>query len=273
MFDIGSGAARLDTYTAAHWTDVRAILEDVIRDAGFGPNLVSEAVDVGTIHKRIIQNLYDNPVVVCDVSGKNPNVMFELGLRLAFDKPTIVIKDDVTDYSFDTFPIEHLSYVRDLRFPSITTFKETLKSKIEGTHAAANSDPKYSTFLKHFGDFTVPRLETKEVPEAQFILDELRSITARLARIERDSGLRQDRVAPLARATQEMPGAPVIGYSLENASVETVKKAAKFATNLLGADFVNQDDDRLFVVFRPGTNRLAFERTLANILAKGGKEA
>ena len=54
------------------------------------------------IHKTIVQNLYLNPIVVCDVSGKNANVMFELGLRLAFDKPTIIIKDDKTDYSFDT---------------------------------------------------------------------------------------------------------------------------------------------------------------------------
>jgi hypothetical protein len=33
---------------------------------------------------------------------KNPNVMFELGMRLAFDKPAIIIKDNRTNYSFDT---------------------------------------------------------------------------------------------------------------------------------------------------------------------------
>jgi len=32
--------------------------------------------------------------------------MFELGLRLAFDKPAIIVKDDNTSYSFDTAPIE-----------------------------------------------------------------------------------------------------------------------------------------------------------------------
>jgi hypothetical protein len=60
--------------------------------------------------KRIVQNIYDNEMVICDVSAKNPNVMFELGMRLAFDKPAIIIKDDKTNYSFDTAPIEHLEY-------------------------------------------------------------------------------------------------------------------------------------------------------------------
>jgi hypothetical protein len=53
------------------------------------------------------------------VSGKNPNVMFELGIRLAFDKATIIIKDDKTDYSFDTSVIQHIPYPRDLRHNQI----------------------------------------------------------------------------------------------------------------------------------------------------------
>ena len=80
--------------------------------------------------KEIIQNLYENPGLVCDVSGKNPNVMFELGLRLAFDKPTIIVKDNKTSYSFDTSAIEHLEYPRDLRFSKIVEFKKTLRGTV-----------------------------------------------------------------------------------------------------------------------------------------------
>lgn len=40
--------------------------------------------------------------------------MFELGMRLTFDKPTIIIKDNTTDFIFDTGPIEHLQYPKDL---------------------------------------------------------------------------------------------------------------------------------------------------------------
>src|SRR4051794_24255330 len=84
----------LDGCSEAHWADVLDILKTAIKSAGFRPDLVSRSDEVTIIHKTIITNLYDNPIVVCDVSGKNPNVMFELGIRLAFDKPTIIIKDD-----------------------------------------------------------------------------------------------------------------------------------------------------------------------------------
>ena len=69
----------IDGCAESHWADVLDIFTESIEEAGFEANLVSNADESGIIHKRIIQNLYDNPVVVCDVSGKNPNVMFELG--------------------------------------------------------------------------------------------------------------------------------------------------------------------------------------------------
>src|SRR4051794_38394540 len=87
-----------DDCSEEHWFEVRQILISSIENAGFSALLVSDAEDIGVIQKRIIHNLYSNPIVLCDVSGKNPNVMFELGMRLAFDKPTIIVKDDKTSY-------------------------------------------------------------------------------------------------------------------------------------------------------------------------------
>jgi hypothetical protein len=113
---------------------------------------------------------------VCDVSGKNPNVMFELGMRLAFDKPTIIIKDEKTSYSFDTSPIEHLEYPRDLRFTKIVEFKDALKEKIGATYKRSVEDPSYTTFLKHFGTFTVSKLDSKEVSKEDFIIEEVKHI-------------------------------------------------------------------------------------------------
>lgn len=174
----------IDGCLESHWADVLEIFSEAIEQAGFEPNLVSNADDVGIIHKRIIQNLYENPIVICDVSGKNPNVMFELGLRLAFDKPTVIVKDEKTPYSFDTSAIEHLEYPRDLRFSRIVDFKQKLAEKIGATYKKSVSDPDYSTFLKHFGEFKVAKLETKEVSGQEFILDELRGLRSSMRRLE-----------------------------------------------------------------------------------------
>jgi hypothetical protein len=182
----------LDGCNEQHWIDVKNILNEAIESSGFEANLVSNADDVGIIQKTIIQNIYDNPIIVCDVSGKNPNVMFELGMRLAFDKPTIIVKDDKTSYSFDTSPIEHLTYPRDLRFNKIVDFKKDLSEKIKATIKKSKEDKNFSTFLKHFGKFTVAKLETTEVSKEEFIIEELRDLRYTMQKMyQRDSVMKQ----------------------------------------------------------------------------------
>lgn len=177
----------MEGYPASHWSDVRAIITAAALEAGFEARMVSEASYTGVIQKRILQNLYSDPMVICDVSGYNPNVMFELGIRLTFDKPTIVIKDNDTRFIFDTSPLEHIEYRKDLRYADIVKFQQDLSLKVKQTHERNKADPNYSTFLKHFGTFTVPTLETKEVSGQEFILEELKEIRGTLRRLGQDS--------------------------------------------------------------------------------------
>lgn len=179
----------IDGCSSEHWNEVKKILSEAIESAGYKASLVSDADDTGIIQKRIVQNIYDNEIVVCDVSGKNPNVMFELGMRLAFDKPTIIVIDDKTDYSFDTAPIEHLIYPRDLRYFSILTFKEKLQEKISGTIKKSQEDPNYTTFLKHFGEFEIAHVEKKEGSLNDVVLSKLDDLTRQMAFLQRrDNG-------------------------------------------------------------------------------------
>lgn len=179
----------IDGCHESHWSEVLIILKEVIVGAGLKGDVVSFADEVGIIQKRIIDNLYNNDIVICDVSGKNPNVMFELGMRLAFDKPTIIIKDDCTSYSFDTSPIEHLEYPRDLNYIKINTFKKRLAAKIQAQLEAVHKDGAYSPFLKHFGTFTVATLDQKEVSGQDYIVEQLAEISRRIGVIERRSNV------------------------------------------------------------------------------------
>ncbi|SFN78219.1 hypothetical protein SAMN05421594_4184 [Chryseobacterium oleae] len=167
--------SEIDGCTPGHWEEVLSIITEVAEAAGFETKLVSEAEDIGIIHKRIIQNVYGSDIIICDVSAKNPNVMFELGLRLAFDKATVIIKDDQTSYSFDTSPIEHLIYPRDLRFHKILTFKMLLEKKLLATFEKSK-DEKHSMYLKDFGQITVAKLDSKEVSKEDFILEKINEL-------------------------------------------------------------------------------------------------
>lgn len=206
--------ATMGQYEKSHWDRVRIILDEAIEDAGYSPRLVSESEDIGVIHARIVQNLYDDPIVVCDVSGKNANVMFELGLRLAFDKPTIVIKDDLTDYSFDTSPIEHINYRADLRFDDVRDFKRKVVAAINGSVAKKDEDDTYSPFLGHFGKFKVSSLETKTVSSEQFIIEQFNELRGEIANLAR----RIPGVGPTA-ATKEAGIKIGTDYSKRNRSL------------------------------------------------------
>ncbi|MCY7670255.1 hypothetical protein MH064_02950 [Bacillus altitudinis] len=173
--------AAMQGYTAEHWIEVKNILIESTKQIDgikFKAEIVSNSDgEIDVIHKRIIQNLYNADIVICDISGKNPNVLFELGMRLTFDKPTILIKDDNTDFIFDTGVIEHLTYPKDLRFGNIVSFKKELAKRIKLTYEKAIEDNSFSPFLGNFGEFKVPALKQTNVSDVnQLILDEISAI-------------------------------------------------------------------------------------------------
>lgn len=129
----------IDGCSGAHWAAVLEIVRTAAESAGFQADLVCTAHQAVAIEKRIIQHRDDNSIAVCDVSGKDPNVMFELGLRLALDKPTIIIKDDRTSYLFDVDDVEHLEYPRDLHKAGMADFQTKLTESLEFTYRNATS--------------------------------------------------------------------------------------------------------------------------------------
>ncbi|EKF9231217.1 hypothetical protein O1B71_003630 [Vibrio cholerae] len=83
--------------------------------------------------------------------------------------------------------IEHLDYPRDLRFGKINDFKKKLSEKIKATYKKSTSDHEYTTFLKHFGEFKIAKLDQKEVSGQEYILDELKNLRKSIASIERST--------------------------------------------------------------------------------------
>lgn len=182
--------AQTDGYSVNHWSEVGEIINEAITIAGFHPRLVSDADNAAVIHGTIVQNIFDDLIVVCDVSSRNPNVMFELGMRLAFDKPVVIIKDDDTSYSFDTGLIEHVPYPKSLHYHEIRIFKEKLSGKITSTAQKAK-EANYSPFLKHFRQISPKKLQNEDVSFEQYIVEKLEAMDGRLNRINlsREDGL------------------------------------------------------------------------------------
>ncbi len=210
-------------YESGHWGRVRIALDEAIKKADYLPRIVSESEETGVIHGRIVQNLYDDPIVVCDVSGRNPNVMFELGMRLAFDKPTIIIKDHKTDYSFDTSTIEHINYRADLRFDDVREFQERVTAAIIANVEKKKADPDYSPFLKHFHRVKVAELKTNEVGSQQYLIEQMQSVQKELVRLS-------NRLTEMNEPKRKQTLPPTDKWKFSRAQADFVTSEQMFAT-------------------------------------------
>ncbi|MEM9549218.1 MAG: hypothetical protein AAGA77_24750 [Bacteroidota bacterium] len=172
--------SKTDGYPSGHWQEVYNIIAEAMEGTDFEVSMVSEESYIGSIHERIVNNLYSNELVIVDVSSNNPNVMFELGLRLAFDKATIIVIDDKTKFNFDINSIEHVVYNHTLRFSDINAFQEKLNEKALATYEASKVEG-FSPYLKNFGTKIVPsQIDAKEVSDLKYIVDKINDIHSEL---------------------------------------------------------------------------------------------
>lgn len=179
--------AEISGLSEQHWEDVKRIIIEAIKsdeEYEMKVRLVSHSDEVRVIQTSIVQNIYNDDIVIIDVSAKNANVMFEFGMRLAFDKAFVVIKDDATPYIFDTGNIQHLEYPRDLRYTRIEAFKATLRDKVINTleHALANKDK--SLYLEQYGDLKPSKIEGKEVDVTEYFERSMNSLRKDIRRLE-----------------------------------------------------------------------------------------
>lgn len=69
-----------DGYVKGHFRHVyQDIIQPACQQAGFKPFRADEVKQSNLIHLDILQRLLEAPMAVCDLSSRNPNVLFELG--------------------------------------------------------------------------------------------------------------------------------------------------------------------------------------------------
>lgn len=123
-----------DGYDKGHFSKV---YEDIFKPAceksNFKPVRADEVKQTNLIHLDILQKLIDSPMAICDLSSRNPNVLFELGLRQAFDKPTVLVQENGTPKIFDIAPLRYTEYRRELRYRDVLEDQESIAQAIVAT--------------------------------------------------------------------------------------------------------------------------------------------
>ena len=118
----------------------KKVYEDIIAiscdNAGFNPIRADEVKQTNLIHLDILKKLIESPMAVCDLSNRNPNVLFELGLRQAFDKPTVLVQECGTPKIFDISPLRYTEYRKELKYREVLEDQKSLEIAIKATKEA-----------------------------------------------------------------------------------------------------------------------------------------
>lgn len=126
-----------DGYEKGHFKKVyEDIFKVAIINAGFSPVRADDVLQTNFIHLDILQKLIHSPMAICDLSSRNPNVLFELGLRQAFDMPTVLVQEFGTQKIFDIAPMRITDYKKELSYREVLSDQKAIESVIRATKEA-----------------------------------------------------------------------------------------------------------------------------------------
>ncbi|WP_460410067.1 MULTISPECIES: hypothetical protein [unclassified Pseudomonas] len=175
--------ADMDGYEPGHFTRV---YEHLIKPACLKAGYIADRADMVAASNYIIidilRKIVESDLVICDLSGRNPNVLYELGVRQAFNLPTVLIKDQITPRIFDIQGLRCADYRHSLRIDEVQKEQETIRNAVIETAEKPND---FNSMIQLLGvsPAALPaRVELSN--DASVILQSLKNISSRLADIE-----------------------------------------------------------------------------------------
>lgn len=121
-----------------NWFDryYRDVYVPAIKEAGFEPIRGDELFSTGSVVEQIWEQVKKSTVLLADLSDKNANVFYELGLAHAAGKPVVLTAPKIEDVPFD---LRHLRViVYDIREPN---WAEKLAKSVTDFLKNAKADP------------------------------------------------------------------------------------------------------------------------------------
>lgn len=80
---------------------IDSVISPELEKHGFYPLPAYDIKNSGDINNQVIQNILDNELVIANLTGLNPNVMYELAIRHAARKKVIMMTEAPTVLPFD----------------------------------------------------------------------------------------------------------------------------------------------------------------------------
>ena len=110
-----------------------AVFRPALESAGYEVSRANDLFAPRPIMLDIQKSIIDSNLILCEMSGKNPNVFYELGLAHAIGRPAILVSNEKEDIPFDLRHIRVILYDN-----SIAGWEDRLRENIKAAAQAIN---------------------------------------------------------------------------------------------------------------------------------------
>ncbi|MCW9706383.1 hypothetical protein [Fodinibius salsisoli] len=184
-----------DKYEEGHFNRVyEHLIEPACLQAGFR---VLRADNINSTHHivlEILDQIVNAEMVLCDLSSTNPNVLYELGIRQAFNKPVTIIKDDVTPRIFDIQGIRDIEYDSTLRIDTVEDLRKEISVALENN--SKSNQKGINSLIELLGIRAAKVSSSVEISEeSKLILSSMDDIHKRLSSLEENFRITRFRTA------------------------------------------------------------------------------
>lgn len=91
----------------------RTLIQPAVIQAGLNPLRAYDIFTPGSIMEQIRSAIQQSRICIADLTGRNPNVLYELGIAQALGKPSILLSQDINDVPFDVRHLRIIQYANN----------------------------------------------------------------------------------------------------------------------------------------------------------------
>ena len=177
-----------DPYPQGHFDRVfDYFIQPACLQAGFEAVRADKNPKTDFIVIEIIRQIVECEIAICDLSSRNPNVFYELGLRQAFDLKTVLIKDEQTPRPFDISGLRTLEYKSTLRVDEVRNSVDELSKAITSTYEQKEKDG--NSLIQLLSVMTPAKIpdDIQLGNDTSIILNEIRNLRLDMQQIQNNS--------------------------------------------------------------------------------------
>lgn len=235
----------------------KGIIVPAVQEAGYEPIREDISATPGSIPKSIVKKLAESQVVIADLTGINPNVFYELGIRHVFSKSgTVLIISKGETIPFDNASHRVIQYTNELAdlddiHQQITTAIISRENNIENAdNIVHDTFPQFPIDMVSFFEQSMQDNRYNELQKSLSTLTkenkQLRAMLASQGIIDNTTNVRIQRsvkeIISEARFALQKSGKEVLIHMHQLIGSNEIDKFLDYLEDVMEAGYLTEDD-------------------------------